>query len=1198
MDVMKKTPENSRKRGFALVVTLSLMILLTVIAVGLLTLSGISLRSSAQGMAQATARSNARLAMMIAIGAMQKSLGPDQQISANASSVAATASQPNILGAWGSLGWQGPAGDTPLPAQKQAKFETWLVSTRNPTAAMTFDFATKPVTGDSVWLYNPVTTGTIAPNDTTLKVELVKLAFGNKVGGMAWGVSDNSTKASLNIRNIEADDLAGNISNRTAAPAPHPEVLSEVFKSISEPGDIISLRTAEIPIGESNAKEITARAQALTGSSLGLLTNPVTGGLKTDLTPLMEGTGSSDLLEAFGSDYVYFPPAGSAVGSGAPTWKYLRNHYQLHKRIKSQTAGTPRVVLASGDLKTVKPGELGLDDKPDTERLLPVIAKLQIIFSLVSHHSHVGARLQALGTQPTLPEDKGNLKHAVPHLVYDPVITLYNPYDVELEVSQLRIRVSDPPVGFQFQKHDLATGTHAWLRDEFAAGEFHGLGRFQRKQEHDVNARKTFTLFMRDLNRGKPGAKLVLLPGEVKVFTPWVESNWTWSLEIGTGDYSPRSFFDFETDNNMGNIDKRTSNKKGVETIPGLDYRAGLQTDHLSYESGRPANSKYAWELPPVMGAGWVSMKLSDEVTVNAKPQRCVADANLPDFRIDVMAGTRDDAESDILRTFEFRMNDVATEMSTITNPAKTISRNFQIGNILQTTTDPTAGGKSPFAIFTMSAKTTKGTRDDSKAWALNNMVTEGGSQQSAKIGNAAQSYDLRLEEIQDFTSFPGVEYDDANKRGYFGAIANASRGVSIVPMYRVPLTPAASLGDWIGSNLVASSQLPRVNYALGNSFANPLLPAGDIKAASPMSDGTNVLDHSFLMNSVLWDSTFFSSAADYRTASFTDKRARSAVLSDFFSGEKPMLNSRLVPYGTGSGGVSQLASDINGKSDLKFSREFAENAMINGAFNINSDSVDAWRAVLSSMRDASVKGYMNQLYETTDKTAFVRTGLPLASSADDANPANSVSALGQIRWAGYRTLTDNQIKNLATLIVAEIRERGRKDKAPSLCLADFINRRLGSAGELHVQKGILQTAIDKSDINAAFHTLDSNDVDGPSLANDRIKGLANTAALDGKSGDGAAPMLTQGDLLTGLAPVITARGDTFTIRAYGEARNSSGTAIEARAWCEVTVQRVPEYIDPVDKPSALQAELTEMNRQFGRRLIITSFRWMNSSEI
>lgn len=69
------------RKGFALVVTLSLMILLTIIAVGLLTLSTISLRSTAQGSALAEARSNARLALMIALGELQKEMGPDMRIS-------------------------------------------------------------------------------------------------------------------------------------------------------------------------------------------------------------------------------------------------------------------------------------------------------------------------------------------------------------------------------------------------------------------------------------------------------------------------------------------------------------------------------------------------------------------------------------------------------------------------------------------------------------------------------------------------------------------------------------------------------------------------------------------------------------------------------------------------------------------------------------------------------------------------------------------------------------------------------------------------------------------------------------------------------------------------------------------------------------------------------------------------------------
>lgn len=71
-------------RGFALIVTLSLMILLTVIAVGLLSLSVISLRSTSQGAAQAEARANARLALLLALGELQKYAGQDQRVTATA----------------------------------------------------------------------------------------------------------------------------------------------------------------------------------------------------------------------------------------------------------------------------------------------------------------------------------------------------------------------------------------------------------------------------------------------------------------------------------------------------------------------------------------------------------------------------------------------------------------------------------------------------------------------------------------------------------------------------------------------------------------------------------------------------------------------------------------------------------------------------------------------------------------------------------------------------------------------------------------------------------------------------------------------------------------------------------------------------------------------------------------------------------
>ncbi|MEO5716760.1 MAG: hypothetical protein ABIT37_24995 [Luteolibacter sp.] len=1191
------------KRGFALIVTLSLMILLTVVAVGLLSLSSISLRSTSLGAAQAVANSNAKLALMLAIGDLQKTLGPDQRISANAGAFDVGVQQPNLVGAWTSLGWKGPAGDPPSTSDKAKQFRSWLVSTRTVASATDFTLPTKADSADSIWLCNPATSGTIAPNNTKMRAERVPLTAGTNIGGLAWMVSDNSTKAPLNIKTNNSVTLAENVANRTAATGPRPDVLNSTFQKISEPSRVITMQTAvlAVPVDSqaSIKKEINGRTQALTASSLGLLTNPVTGGLKTDLTPLMEGT--TNLTAALGSALPYFSSA-----DGGPSWNFLRTHYQLYKRVKNQAGGSPRFSLTASDMTT----NTGMQPTPAKEVLLPVIAKLQIIFSLVSHYSHISDRVQAFNTKAV---PLGNTLHAVPHLVYDPVITLYNPYDVELDLTQLRIRVSDPPVGFQFQKHDMVAGTNPWFRSEFATGEFHGLARFQRLNEHNTSARKFFTLYLRNKTvSGTPGGNMVLLPGEVKVFSPWVEKNWTWGLET-SGGYTPRAFFDYDSTRTLGSQDLRTNNLRGVETIPGVDFRAGLQTDHLSYENGRPADSKYSWEVDKnganinPFGAGWLTVKLgnpnvvppvpSDEITVNAKPQRCVVDANLPDFRVDIMAGNNDNPDSDILRTYDFRLGDVASEMSTTANPSKIITRRFKNSSILQNPSDPGTGGKSPFAIFTMSAKTTKDPRDDSKAWAFNNMVTEGGSHDSKKIGNAAQSYDLRLQEITEFTTFPGVEIDPIPLRGYFGAMANAAKGVSIVPMYRVPITPAASLGDWIAANLITSSQFPRVNYPLGNSFAHPLIPSNAIYNTSPMGGSGKVLDHSYLMNATLWDGFFFSTATNYSTASFSPTRGKNDVLSGFFNGTKPMLNSRLAPYIAGGGDPQTLANDYASKNDIDFSKGFAKNAMIQGAFNVNSDSVDAWRAVLSSLRDASVKGYGN-LYAVDNKTAFVRNGMPVAGSADDANPQNSVNALGQVRWAGFRTLTDAQIENLAKLIVAEIRVAAKEDSAPSLSLGDFVNRRLGSASGVHALKGILQTAIDNSDINTSFHTKDSNSISGASLAANRITNLPNTAALNGFTADGAAPMLTQGDLLTGLAPIIAARGDTFTIRCYGEARTTNGNSVLAKSWCEATVQRVPEYVDGGNAPETVATALTTVNQTFGRRFIVTSFRWLAPSEI
>ncbi len=66
----------------------------------------------------------------------------------------------------------------------------------------------------------------------------------------------------------------------------------------------------------------------------------------------------------------------------------------------------------------------GLTATALSETRHPIISKVEIVFSLVSHHSHVGSRVDFYNNYG---EPRGNLSYAVPHLVYEPVVTLYNP---------------------------------------------------------------------------------------------------------------------------------------------------------------------------------------------------------------------------------------------------------------------------------------------------------------------------------------------------------------------------------------------------------------------------------------------------------------------------------------------------------------------------------------------------------------------------------------------------------------------------------------------------------------------------------------------------------------------------------------------------------------------------------------------------
>jgi hypothetical protein len=53
-----------------------------------------------------------------------------------------------------------------------------------------------------------------------------------------------------------------------------------------------------------------------------------------------------------------------------------------------------------------------------------------------------------------------------------------------------------------------------------------------------------------------------------------------------------------------------------------------------------------------------------------------------------------------------------------------------------------------------------------------------------------------------------------------------------------------------------------------------------------------------------------------------------------------------------------------------------------------------------------------------------------------------------------------------------------------------------------------------------------------------------------------------------------------------------------ATAWCEAIVQRVPDFVDATDQPTAIFKDLKPINQTFGRRYEIISFRWLTPSEV
>lgn len=425
-----------------------------------------------------------------------------------------------------------------------------------------------------------------------------------------------------------------------------------------------------------------------------------------------------------------------------------------------------------------------------------------------------------------------------------------------------------------------------------------------------------------------------------------------------------------------------------------------------------------------------------------------------------------------------------------------------------------------------------------------------------------------------------------------------------------IPSQPLVSIGQFM--------HMPTYRFTDGTNYNNHLMSGSMFTGGSliPVNVATDTLtrthnwsgggntrlylDDSFLANEALFDRFFFStvppatlSNADNPPTYWTQFNADNGG-PRLVDSSTPFLNTRIKPY--------YREGIAPAMADLRDPEKAAAKLMLEGAFNINSTSIPAWRALLSSL-----SGNRLGIWNATGRTMATLDGTAL----QDTNPIPrfwSASSTGtpNAPWDGLRVLTDDQVNDLAEQIVAQVKTRG-----PFLSMADFLNRRLGSSSSALTRAGALQAAIDNTspDINQAAKALgtDVTMTGGkpeviPANLRDATGATLNTAV-------GIPGYLMQQDLVQAFSPVMTARSDTFVIRSYGEAVNPA-TEETTKAWIEAVVQRTPEYIDQADSKLSAVGDATPAyqsdgnpnvgptNLQFGRNFRIIQSRWLTSDEL
>lgn len=1199
--------------GFALVTVLALMVVIVVVAVGLLGLSAVSLRVSSSSEAAAQARANARTALTLALGRLQEAAGPDERITARADLLGADVKRPRLTGVWKSRAFdvaQPPGPTDGERATKERMFEGWLVSSADPATTRSHAFVERTSAGRKVLMLGQGTLGSEAKDEDRVEAEIVPVDGSRD--GLAWVVADEGVKARINttwrdaidsqaaqtsllgegkraaVEKLEGMDGLDRAQFESAAPEARRWEKSATMGSVVLAAD---------PFVADAAGMMRRHHHDISAHAAGLFTDVARGGLMEDMNSIADlRLRSPRSMPAAYSGWIYEKLLGmdAVSASTGPRWENFLDFANSYRTMMKRLGRSTPVVSAvwPGDWRAVVSagGSLRANTTPPSGMVLfPVVARVQMIFSLVARDIYGysgGAGSPIPSNAPGIHEPQAGYFRGTRYqydlqLVYTPVVTLHNPYNTMLEFNNLEVEFANVPFAATVYRNGIPQNRGLTPIDKMYANNESG------------RSSKSFKMKLKSASgSGQPGsATFRMLPGETKLFSPYIDPNRTYAEDLRNPQFWDYNFT--TSDDSMTRRIEATPGWRGDGIGFSLDWwnPADVRIAGPDKENGR-------W-------AGCIGLARDDEIHLEFAPLSVPQTSNnrfLTILRATPTASSARPVEVSALE-FDYEKPDGLTQFlldgkTTLRYPKQGTVNTLEMLDHSSTPIKNYTRVK-PFALFTIEGKTTSGGRDPdhldgrhaSKPWSLAHPVAAVSTQKILTEHPAWHSHEIDLRRLDNGSA--DILQLDSRDRANFVTGHTSFNGVKFGMLYDLPLHPPQKLASLNSANPAgASAYPPRFAQPIGNSWAHPMLAAGRVVDTTKQPAW---IDHSYLLNAAMADRFYFSGFGD-RGGTFgaSGRDTTPDKLAEQFADGGATWHDPRMKFHAADGGEAEDFVKLLAQPSGETPSQVAAWQIMEGRFNIHSTSVAAWKAMLASVHDTqalvnlvdsrrSPTSALETLRADPDAVRLSRFRMPAAHPP----PYGESEAMSY--WLGSRSLDDRELDLLARSIVDRIRERG-----PFLSLAEFVNRTPSSGAA--ALKGVLQEAIDVSGINNALAAQANAGWDIPADAV-RTHKYAHPEAAMGPSWQGAPGALSQADILSVLGNAASARSDTFVIRAYGETAAADGSIV-VRAWCEAVVQRHPEWIDPADAAVTRPEGLTRpVNRTFGRRFEVVGFRWLDPDE-